>query len=263
MSAGAGSGARGPALPAPGTALAASFAVSLALHVGLIAYAQPGTWGKRVSEHDSLSVRIERPAAVPPAPRADTAVRPDRVRVAPRAATAKRRASAPDGPVPSPPPEAIPAPDLPLQPLRLRVVADPEEYGPAERDAARPYAWGVESLEIPLPREGIAVAYPEQALRKGEKGLVVVRLDLGAFGEVERMQFLCSSPAFESAVSDALGRAEFPPPLARNGTIPVWMLLEFAFLAEPGGRADADRAERSLLDLQRRCLDEQVARGGA
>jgi TonB family protein len=214
---------------------------SIALHLAVLAWLHPrGEWRPVLPQFD-LSVRLvrkEAPVALPPAPPA-------------------RRAAASQAPKPGPlPAPADPAPsaEIASQPLRMRIVANPADYGvPAA--PGRPYAWPGVLTELPFPPEGILLKYPEEQLRRGVQGLVVVRLDIARSGMLEQVDIVCSAPAFDAAVLDALRMTRFRAPLSPQGPVPAWTLLEFAFLAEPPAESATDpgRMEDALAALQRNC----------
>lgn len=221
-------------------ALAGPLALSVALHVAALAWLQPrGAWFALEPDFE-LSVRlapVEAPALVP-APR--------KPRRSARSETAKT------GPLP-PPPAAGP-PEAAQQPLRLRIVPSPDEFGLSPAEPGRPYTWPGELQELPFPPEGIQVRYPDDELRNARQGLVVVRLDIARSGQLERIDVVCGSPPFDAAVLEALRAARFLPPLAAQGrAVPAWMVLEFAFLALPPGDYASDRAEQALAGLQKDC----------
>lgn len=132
-------------------------------------------------------------------------------------------------------------------------------YGASAASSDQRYAWPGEVDVSPVPPEGISILYPADALRREEKGLVVARLDVDRSGGVERQQFLCSSPAFEEAVRQALAAARFRPAFARDARVPSWIVLEFAFLAGTAADKDPAAAEQAFSALQSRCQEERRA----
>ncbi len=229
--------------PRPAT-LAGAFAFSLALHIAVLVWMQPGGRLERVQPEFPLSVTLRQPE--PPA----LQIPPLQPKRAVRFSPAPKTRARPMPAVPSPQPE---------QPLRLRVVADPATYGAAATTPDRRYAWPGEVDVSPFPPEGISILYPAAALRNEEKGLVVVRIDIDRSGGVEQQQFICSSPGFEQAVREALAAARFRPAFVRETRVPSWILLEFAFLADSTESKDPATPERALAALQTRCLEERRA----
>lgn len=229
--------------PRPAT-LAGAFAFSIAVHIGLLAWLQPGGRPEPIQPEFPLSVRLQPrepvtiEVAAPPPPR-----------------RAARMATAPATRTPHPP-LLEPAPAT-QQPLRLRVVANPADFGASAASAEHRYAWPGEVDVSPLPPEGIAMLYPADALRDGARGLVVTRIDLDRSGGIERLQFICSSAGFEPAVRQALLAVRFRPAFVRNARVPSWMLLEFAFLAGVDQDADPAAAERALAALQQDCARQR------
>jgi len=140
------------------------------------------------------------------------------------------------------------------------MVATPTEYGLAAVEEGRTYAFAAELLGPLLSTDGVRLRYPAQALRKGQKGLVVVRIALDPDARIQSVDFLCRAPAFDQTVADAVAATLFRPALTAQGRVASWMLLEFAFLADSGGESDADVAERVLGEMQRACL--QLRAGG-
>ena len=228
---------------APAGPLLFSLILSLALHLGTLAWLRPRSAWQPVPPEFELRVRLARPepaVVVPPAP---PARRPD------------ARAAARPGPLPAAA-SAAPAEAPESQPLRMRVVANPADYGLARDEPGRAYAWPGTLVELPFPPDGVPLRYPEPLLRERVQGLVVVRLDIARSGALERAEIVCGSPAFDAAVLEALRATAFHAPLAADGPVPAWALLEFAFLAMPPAAGDADpgRVERALAGLQRGCL---------
>jgi protein TonB len=75
-------------------------------------------------------------------------------------------------------------------------------------------------------------AYPERARRRGIEGQVLVRLWLGAAGEVARAEIVRAEPAgvFERAVLSAVKRWKYRPASAGGGALargPLEVLLNF------------------------------------
>jgi TonB family protein len=225
-------------------ALAGPLAFSIALHLAALAWLHPRSIWQPVFPQFDLSVRLaprqDPPAAlVPPAP--------------PPRSVSQTRAARP-GPLP-PPMDPLLAAELAQQPLRMRIVANPADYGVTPPPAGRPYAWPGELVELPFPPEGILVRYPEEQLRKAEQGLVVVRAEFARTGLLESVEFVCASPPYDAAVLEALRRTRFRAPLSQHGPVPAWTVLEFAFLATPQDGKDADPrgSERVLAELQKNC----------
>jgi TonB family protein len=218
---------------------------SIALHLAALAWLQPRSVWQPVFPQFDLSVRLaprqDRQAAalVPPAP-------------PPRPATQSRAAR--PGALPPPMDPALSA-ELAQQPLRMRIVANPADYGIAPPAAGLAYAWPGELIELPFPPEGILVRYPEEQLRKAEQGLVVVRAEFARSGLLESVEFICASPPYDAAVLEALRRTRFRAPLSQQGPVPAWTVLEVAFLAtqQDGTQADPRGSERVLAELQKSC----------
>lgn len=224
-------------------ALPAAILVSLAAHAAFLSLLRPAAAPRAPRVEFPLQVRVlARPAAAP---------RPE-VPARPKATTRPRREVARPQPAPAP---GIPVErEAPPEPLRARVVADPGDYRAAPPEAARVYAWPGLLRELPYPPDGFPVAYPRRELELGTKGLVVARVDIGPYGELERLEVLCGAEPFAGQVREALLGARFRPGVSERGPVPTWVLLEFGFFAEPGGKADMAAAERAYDELQQACL---------
>lgn len=229
--------------PRPAT-LAGALVCSFAIHVAALAWLQPRGRVDASAPKFALSVRLRQPEL--------PALAPPTLRPAPslRSAVPARPRSRPTAPALLPPPQ-------PDQPLRLRVVADPGGYGASAARPEQRYAWPGQVDVSPFPPEGIAIHYPEGALKAREQGLVVARIDVDRSGAVERRQLLCGSPPFDQAVRDALAAVRFRPAFAQGQRVSSWILLEFAFLANAAENSDPAHAENALAALQKRCLEER------
>ena len=218
--------------------------LSLLLHLAILAWLHPrGEWHPVLPQFD-LSVRLARKDAAPAVP------------PLPPAQPTRRAASQAAKPGPLPPPaDSASAAELARQPLRMRIVANPADYGISSAAPGRPYAWPGELTELPFPPQGILLRYPEEQLRQGVQGLVVVRLDIARSGLLEQVDVVCSAPAFDAAVLEALRATRFRAPLSSKGPVPAWTVLEFVFLAEPGGEIGNDprSIERAFTELQKNC----------
>ena len=218
--------------------------LSLLLHFAALTWLRPrGEWHPVLPQFE-LSVRLARNEAAP--------AMPPVLPAPPRRAAASQAAK--PGPLP-PPQDATASAEIARQPLRMRIVPSPADYGIPQAVPGRPYAWPGELAELPFPPQGIMLRYPEEQRRQGVQGLVVVRLDIARSGLLEQVEIVCSAPAFDAAVLEALRATRFSPPLSRQGAVPAWAVLEFVFLAEPGGEIGSDprSIERAFTELQKNC----------
>lgn len=153
----------------------------------------------------TLSVRMIQPLEQPPVakpmpvPAAPTPRRPEPV----------TRVKSPDPrPVSAPPQPPEPAPALQSSTPRTSEPAPPPPAVPAVRSDA-------EYLHNPAPR------YPQASLRHGEEGRAILRVQVGADGNVDQLQLHQSSgyPRLDQAALDAVRSWRFVP--ARQGGQPV------------------------------------------
>lgn len=72
-------------------------------------------------------------------------------------------------------------------------------------------------------------AYPEQELQQNQRGVVTLRLLLGADGKVKQSFLVKSSgyPALDEATVSAISKCSFNPPMADGKPIDAWTFFQY------------------------------------
>jgi protein TonB len=206
---------------------AISIAVTIALHAAAVgALLQVDAVRTTLAQAVPLMVSLIAPPPPPPPPK----IEPPKPRPLARAPQPQLRVPQPEpppllaaetgapGPVWTVPPPKADPPPIAVAPPPARAPAPP--IVPPAFDAAY--------LQNPPP------AYPAMSRRRGEQGLVVLRVFVNAEGEAERVEVRTSSghERLDRAAHDAVHRWRFVP--ARRGERPVaaWVLVPITFSLE-------------------------------
>ncbi len=229
----AGSLLQGRFVPGQAPRLTAAIVIVIALHAALLAF-RPGISGasQPASAAPVMAVRVVQalretalptltaapaPAAVAPAEAAATLA--DATTRPPPAARAAQTDLRPhsdahiDG-----------APSPSLAPAYAAAVPAPRSLA-----AVPDYAFGATLNPGPRPLDEIEPDYPDVHLREG---VVVLRLLIGATGDVDDVAVVRSAPegVFEQAALDAFSRARFAPGLAGGTPVKSQITVEVEFM---------------------------------
>lgn len=166
-------------------------------------------------------------------------------------------APSPDLATPLPPPPAPPAPAAALPPAQTAARAPPAPRPPAPRGAPGPVRLDAGAGALPDPSLGARATgavvppgadaghrnappeYPPESRRRGEEGVVRLRLHITAAGQVEQAEVLASSghPALDGAALAAARRWRFRPATQSGLAVPATLATAVHFrLTDAGGR---------------------------
>ena len=81
----------------------------------------------------------------------------------------------------------------------------------------------------PVKTSDVAPVPPEQAVRAGSKGVVIVEITIGADGAVNDARNLRSIPPLDEAALDAVRRWRYEPTLLNGRPVPVIMTATVSF----------------------------------
>jgi TonB family protein len=118
--------------------------------------------------------------------------------------------------------------ELDLPDIALLDEPTPEEAAPVETLVPSVESSGVEALNLePSIGKPLEVKYPSLARRRGQEGVVVVRIHVGTQGEARDVELLQSSSyaQLDEAVMNAVKKHTFEP--ATRADIPVEGSLDF------------------------------------
>ncbi len=157
------------------------------------------------------------PEPEPVAPEAVEAAKPEPPRPEPVKDAPKPKPPNPPPPEPPPPKPPKPAPPKPK-------AAETESAPESREESAR-----VESAPVALGR--IAPSYPRMARRRGHEGTVVVEVEVGADGKVERATVLSRSghDELDESALKAVRGASFAPAKAGGAGVRGRLRLSFEF----------------------------------
>jgi protein TonB len=250
------------------TRVAATIALSIALHGGAWAAAARIPPARARERIELEVVRHPRPVAAAPAPPPAAEPRPERAasRPAPRPVVAMARPAPPSrapapGPTAAPPPPLASVPQTPPEPGAARALpriglslgstvasggfaigVGNTAYGRAGETAADPASVRRSSGGVvpaarvsaqPRPLELPRIEYPRDARKDGVEGQVVLVLHIDARGAVVAVRVVdAPSPSLAAAAAEGARRFRFSPALADGEAVETEIRFTYTFLLE-------------------------------